>query len=296
MNIIDRLHQPGSASKLSIFRIIFGLFVLFVCMSSYSSVVDYVRVLGPSHSKIGSVFPEFINKFSIQYLLEIRLVLTISSIFFILGLGYRYNRVIFFISLLLMYNGITNAIMMHGQWPYLWFMALVMMFSPAADVLSIDSLLLKQNLKESKSYRWPMELVIFWLVILYGWAGLAKVLPLNNLLVWIEGGTIKELVYYRYLISPFYYFFKTPLFNYANGYDWIYVFISIITIVAELSAFMFLFTRKYALHFILVLASFHLGISLIGVGDFFLIFLVSSFCLWEEKLFYKLDSHFIKHS
>ncbi len=292
MDIINRLSLDGSPTKLALYRILIGALVLWICISEMSSMVDYVNYIGVSHSAMRTITPNIVDEFTQNYLGEIRYLLCACSVLYILGIFYRYVSVLFFCLLFLYYNGLTSSIMLHGQWPYLWFIAFVMMFARASDVLSVDYFLFyKKSIStvSKKAYRWPIELSILWIVILYGWAGIAKILPLNNVLVWLEGNTVKSLVYERFLISPAYYLFGRPLFNYARGYDFIFVLLAITTIVVELSAFMFLFTKKYAYHFIIIVGLFHIGITLIGVGDFFLVFIVTSFCLWNEELFRGLD-------
>lgn len=292
--IIERLSYNGSPTKLAIYRILIGLLVLFICTSERSAMVDYINYTGVTSSALRTLAPGFLDAFSHHYILEIRFLLGICSVLFVLGAFYRYTSVFFFILLFLYYNGITSSIMLHGQWPYLWFIVFVMMFARASDVLSIDYLINKGRVsKNTNIYRWPVEIAVLWIVILYGWAGIAKLLPLHSFPLWLEGNTTKELVYSRYLFSPLFYNFGSPLFNYANGYNFIFSVLSYLTVIFELAAFIFLFTRKYAMVFILIIAVFHLGITLVGVGDFLLVFLITSFCLWDEKLFKKFDGRFI---
>jgi hypothetical protein len=282
-NLIERLKLHGSAEKLAVFRILLGSIIL---ITSLETTFLYIYEMGDLGKKV-TFFPKFIDNFTVDYLLELNTIVIIGSIFFILGIFFKYTAPLFMIAYILMYNGAYTAQFIHNYWPYFWFTLVIISFSHAADKFSVDSFI-NRNKKEKNalSYRWPIESIKLWFGLIYFWAGLAKITPLHNAYFWIQGGTIKNIFIERFQISPVYYIFGQPVFNYVEDYQWIYLFFGISTVLLELSGILLLLTSKLDKYIIPCLIIFHFTITLSGIGPaLFLASLILSFVFIDEKYF-----------
>jgi hypothetical protein len=139
-----------------------------------------------------------------------------------------------------------------------------------------------------------LSLSSLWISLIYVFAGIAKLIPLETAHVWLQGGTIKNLIYRRFLFSPIYYYFEHPPFNYARGYDYIFTIMATTSVLIELSAIVLIFTRKYSYLIVLLIAGFHFSTTMIGIGDFTKQFLVVAFALLNEHHFVRLDNQLTK--
>jgi len=283
-NIVERLKLDGSAHKLALFRIVLGLVILYL---STQSTFEYIYEIGNLGRKV-TIFPRFIDNWTITYLMELNYLVTALSIFFIFGLFYRYIAPLFMIAFILMYNGAYTAQFIHNYWPYFWFALVIMSFAPAADKYALDNFWHKAKNKNLSEYRWPTESIKLWFALIYIWAGLAKITPLANSYIWIQGGTIKNIFIERFQASPIYYIFEKPAFNYVEDYQWVYLIFGISTVVLELSGLVLLFTSKFDKFILPSLILFHLTITLSGIGpSLFIASLTLSFVFIDEKLFAK---------
>lgn len=282
-NIIERLKFKGSAKKLALFRILFGSIILF---TSLETTFEYIYEMGDLGRTV-TFFPKFIDNFTVDYLLELNVIVIFGSIFFILGIFYKYSAPLFMVAYILMYNGAYTAQFIHNYWPYFWFSLVIMSFAPASDKFSLDSLLKINKKKQSTlSYRWPIESIKIWFGIVYLWAGFAKITPLHNAYTWVQGGTIKDIFIERFQISPIYYIFEQPVFNYVEDYQWIYLFLGVSTVILELSGIILILTSKFDKYIIPSLIIFHFTITLSGIGPaLFIASLTLSFVFIDEKYF-----------
>lgn len=295
-NILERISSPGSPTQLAIFRILLGVYIFYI---SRSRLFDYVHYVYHGRTIKKTVLPQWLDAFTFNYVVEFGYIVTVLAVLFFIGFAYRIVSVLLAVSFLLLYNGVYLAQGTHTQWPYLWFMLLVMMFAPAADCLSADSLLFKSARKRIVNlvnYRWPLELVVLWLSVLYFWAGMAKMLPIWNGWLWLQGGTLKFIIYDRFLYSPAYYIFGKPLFNYAENHQWVFSLLAIASVAIELSGIFLLFTRRFNGLFVVAIILLHGSIYLIGVGDFLLVSLLCCFSLLHPNRFYNIDKSLLKIS
>jgi hypothetical protein len=281
------MELPGSVHQLALFRILLGLQVLY---SSGSKVFQHIQQAGtPAGTK--NIFPDFLNHFiaahSVPYLQPITQVL---SIFLVLGLFTRYILPFLFVSFLLLFSFLYSIHNAPVPWLYIWFPLLLLNFTKCSDALSLEKwfgMVKPKSPSSSSEYRWPMEVIAAWLAYIYVAAGLAKVVPVYKGLLWMNGGTSQEILYYRFLNSNYFYFFGRPLFDYTQ-YPWIFAGLSLASVIIELSCILILFTRRFHWPIFILLVLMHFFLYLVGVMGFMQLALLLSISLIHPAVFSRL--------
>ena len=286
-NILSRMEQPGSAYQLACFRILLGLQIFYSSGSRLFQLSSYVGITDGTKN----IFPAFLNRLidstAVPYVQMITMVL---SIFLVMGLLTKYILPLLSLSFLFLFSFYYARNNAPNAWLYVWFPLLLLNFTRCSDVLSLDKLfrLLKsQSLSLSNAYRWPMEMVAAWFAYIYVAAGLAKLLPLYKGLHWMQGGTIQEIMYNRFLDSNYFYLFGRPLFDYTEHY-WIFTLLSIVSILIEFMCILILFTNRYHGLIITLVVGMHFFLYLNGVLGFMQVALVLSISLLNPLFFEKL--------
>jgi hypothetical protein len=286
-NILVRMEQPGSVYQLAIFRILLGLQILYSSSSKIFQLLLQVR----DSADTKNIFPEWINQcvdtIAVPYLLPITQVL---SIFLVMGLFTRYILPLLSISFIFLFSFYFSRHNAPHPWIYIWFPLLLLNFSLCSDALSLDKLLgIVKPLSNPSAiaYRWPMELIAAWLAYIYIAAGLAKMLPIYKGWQWLQGGTIQEMMYHRFLNSISFYVFGHPLFDYTQ-YQWIYAGLSVVSICIELFCIMIFFTRQLNMAIFSLLMGMHFFLYLTGVLGFMQLALILSISLINPVFFAKL--------
>jgi len=286
-NILSRMERPGSVHQLALFRILLGLQVQY---SSGSKVFQHIQQAGtPAGTK--NIFPDFLNdiiaNIAVPYLQPITQVL---SIFLVLGLFTRYILPFLFVSFLLLFSFLYSIHNAPVPWLYIWFPLLLLNFTKCSDALSLDKwfgMVKPKDLSSSSEYRWPMEVIAAWLTYIYVAAGIAKVVPVYKGLLWMNGGTSQEILYYRFLNSNYFYFFGRPLFDYTQ-YPWFFGGLSLGSVIIELGCIMILFTRRFHWPIFILLVLMHFFLYLVGVMGFMQLALLLSISLINPAVFAKL--------
>jgi len=267
-----RLRWPGSPIQLAVLRIGVGLH----CVSTFHTDAFRLLTLVPRQdlqSPLGpSVFPDALRQFFSGYLAgsidEIGVVL---GLMLAAGLLTRIAAPLMLAVFLVAFDFYFRATFFHDEWPYLWFVLLVLCFAPCADRWSLDAAIRhwrgRPAPERPHGYRWPTEFVVFWMAQLYFAAGIAKLLPIRKGVYWLEGATTQNMVGVLYPHSPIYAVLERPLFDYDSV--WPFVALSVGTIVFECAAILMLFTRRLNIPIAIILLGMHASIYAFGVPGFF---------------------------
>lgn len=281
------MQQNGAANQLAIFRILFGLQVLY---GSCSMLFDLLLVVKGTNKP--TIFPDFFDAFvasiAVPYLQTATIVL---SVFLILGLFTRYILPLLFVSFLLLFSFWYSKFDAPVQWLYIWFPLLILCFSRSEDSYSLDNLigLSRKSSPLKNAYRWPIELVSGWFVYIYFAAGLAKILPIVKGINWLDGGTSQQIIYERFLDSVLCFIFNKPFFDYATN-SWIFAALSIGSLIIELLCILIFFTNRFNYLIIFLVMSMHFFLYLTGVPAFMQTALILSICLLPPKLFTRTNT------
>lgn len=286
-NILSRMEKPGSAHQLAFFRIILGLQIFYSSGSRLFQLSDYVATKDGTRNIFPDILNQLIDSTAVPYL---QMITQVLSIFLLMGLLTKYILPLLSISFLFLfsfYYALNNA---PNAWLYIWFPLLLMNFTRCSDVLSLDKyfrLIKPQTNMFSNVYRWPLEVVAAWFAYIYVAAGIAKVLPLYKGLSWLQGGTIQEIMYNRFLDSNYFYVFGKPLFDYTEHY-WIFGMLSVASLIIEFICIMILFTHRFHGLIITLVLGMHFFLYLNGVLGFMQLALVLSIALINPLFFEKL--------
>ena len=264
-NFFQRIRQPGSPYQLAAFRIAVGAQIFY---AAHSKIFDLLLVVG-ARQEVDTIFPQAMDDYITAYLVpSLILICKVLSGFLIVGLLTRIILPLLTLAFTLLFSYYYLGVNAPIHWLYLWFPLIVLCFADSARVLSIDSLLLKgRDIHDPQQYRWPVEMCRLWFVYIYFSAGLAKIFPIIKGITWIYGTTSKEIVYYRFLESPFFYIFGKPFFDYASTV-WIFTLLSVLALLIELSTIVILFTSKYNLVVLVLVLCMHMFLYLTGVAGF----------------------------
>jgi len=175
-------------------------------------------------------------------------------------------------------------------WIYFWFPLIILLFSKCNHRLSIDSYLFRFETKETQIYRWPIELISLWIVYIYFSAGIAKIFPLSNFILYLNGETIRSILYNRYPDSSLFFFTNKVVFDLSSN-DFLFSMLAISGIILEISTILIIFTDKLNYFFILFISIFHIFLFFSGVQGFLVTFLVLSISLLSNSLFENLDKY-----
>lgn len=281
MHIIERLKIASSPYQISIFRIVVGLHILYACSSKIFDLLLAVQ----SQQNVTVLLPHSLQSYLFENCIPfIRVLTMVLAAFLVIGLFTRYILPVLTISFLLLFSFYYQGVNAPIHWLYLWFPLIVLCFSKCSDVLSVDSLIKKKTVTVSVAYTWPLELVSVWFVYIYFFAGIAKLLPLQKFVVWINGETSRHIIYNRYLDSPFHYIFGAPFFDYSKPSIFFSI-LSIGAVVIELSTLLLLFTKRYTVLVLMLVVMMHLFLYMCGVAGFLQTALVLGVALLPNRYF-----------
>jgi uncharacterized membrane protein YphA (DoxX/SURF4 family) len=281
------MDHPGSAHLLAVFRIFLGLQIFY---SSSGKIFEYVMQV-PDVSNTKNIFPAWMDQcvdaIAISYLQPATQLL---SIFLVLGLFTRYVLPFLFVSFILLFSFYFSRHNAPHPWLYIWFPLLLLNFAKCSDALSLDKLfgiIKPRHDPTSSAYRWPMEMTAGWLAYIYIAASLAKILPIYKGFRWLDGGTIQDMMYHRFLYSVDFYVFKHPFFDYTH-HQWVFVALSVISICVEMFCIMIYFTRRFHPVIFALLMVMHFFLYLTGVLGFMQLALILSISLINPVFFERL--------
>lgn len=267
-DLIRRFRWPGSPYHLAALRIAIGAQTLYAVNSK---IFDLLLAVG-KRQKVTTIFPAWFDDFTAAHLVPGLVVFcTVGAILLTIGLFTRVVLPLLTTAFIVLYGFYYLGANAPAQWLYLWFPLLVLCFARSQDVWSLDAMLVRRRggrtEQDPVNYRWPIELCVLWFCYIYFAAGLAKVLPMSKGFAWFNGQTSKEIIYYRYLDSPFHYLFGEPFLNYAEA-SVIFGVITVAALLLELATIVLVLTNKYHLWILGLLVAMHLFLYMTGVGGF----------------------------
>lgn len=233
LKIDNYLKRSTASSKLAVFRICFGLMMLYSMLRFWSKGwIDSVYVVPKFHFKYyGFEWVESLGSYT--YLLFI--VCILCAVLITIGLWYRLSILVFFLSFT--YIELIEKTTYLNHYYFISILSFLLIFLPANKCFSIDVFLRKKQYKEIP--QWTVDAIKLLMVIVYFYAGLAKInsdwlfkaLPLK---IWMPskydipliGETLLQQEWVHYAMSwggmlydlsiPFLLFYrKTRLFGFA---------------------------------------------------------------------------------
>ncbi|MEP2935349.1 MAG: HTTM domain-containing protein [Gilvibacter sp.] len=179
------LFSPTDISVVSIFRIVFGAFMVY--QTSYYFSIDYAHqfMSGPEFlfSYEGL---EFIRPMSHGVLKVINIGMIVAAVLITIGFLYRYATVFFFLGF--SYFTLIDKTIYNNHLYLIMLLALVLIFIPAANKYSIKALLSKKTLARVVP-SWNQYLLAFLIGLPYFFGGIAKLSP-----NWLSTNLVKEIV------------------------------------------------------------------------------------------------------
>ena len=233
LKIDNYLKRSTASSKLAVFRICFGLMMLYSMLRFWSKGwIDSVYVVPKFHFKYyGFEWVESLGGYT--YLLFI--VCILCAVLITIGLWYRLSILVFFLSFT--YIELIEKTTYLNHYYFISILSFLLVFLPANKCFSMDVFLRKKQYKEIP--QWTVDAIKLLMVIVYFYAGLAKInsdwlfkaLPLK---IWMPskydipliGETLLQQEWVHYAMSwggmlydlsiPFLLFYrKTRLFGFA---------------------------------------------------------------------------------
>lgn len=290
-HVLQRLRVPASPYQLAVFRIVLGLYVVWVHTSASWEIL--MAVGGAPNRLTNTVVPPGAEAWLHASLVPVAIPFTIAAaILLSAGLVTRLSSVATLAGFLVTHHFYYRQCHFHDEWPYLWFFLLVMALAPCADRWSVDAWLAERRgttvpswwgrdrhyqrmlaeldakapVDHSVRYRWPIELMLTWWALIYVAAGTSKLLPLLKGEQWLEGDTVHRLIAMRYFDSPLHWAFGRPLFDYGD--PTIFAVLAKLTILVELAGVLVLLSRRAAPAVYVLMVGLHVNIYLSGVPGF----------------------------
>ncbi|MFT4600860.1 MAG: hypothetical protein ACI857_001037 [Arenicella sp.] len=276
--------EKGSAHNLSIFRMVFfgffsiGFFFTFQNLASYLLEFSHLPMSARVDLPLFSGFYQIIPLTDGLVYVAIALF-GLSSILALVGFKTRIAIAIFVITALYIFlipnlYGKVN----HNQ-HIIWFSALLI-FSPCADVWSIDSWIKRKNpeplVKAQFNYQLPFKLMWVLMSLIYFFPGFWKVWTSG--LDWAFTDNVRNQMYWKwYELGDWVPFFRIDL------YPILYKFSGFYTIAFELMFIWLIFNRRTRLLGAALGIIFHLG-TWSFMNIFFVVLVISyvSFINWEN--------------
>jgi len=319
MNIVDKLEKfwfrPLSPDRLSIFRILVGIYAFYLMSGRY---ISYLVNNTSSGKRPGYLFDQvgIVNLIDSPIAPEIfKLVLLAALIFnilFILGLLYRISGPVFALLFLFLISYSHSWSMIYHSRNIAVLHCLVLGFTLSADSISLDSLiknripgkykphLLFGNIRSNSpgwQYGWPIMLINSMTVVCYFLAGIAKIMgPIG--IYWVLGESVRSQVAVDAIRKEFLAAGAQPLSYLLYNRVYIFTAIGISSILLELGAPFAVINRRIGYIWSLLTLGMHWGIYwLMGItfryqmaGIIFLPFFpIEKISMYLRKLIWKND-------
>ena len=284
-NFFKRAAKPGSVLQLAFFRILIGCQIFYSSQSQLFYLLQTVK-----GTKKPTIIPDaidlIISEMSVHYL---KTIVNFLSVFLIFGLFTRIILPILTIAYILLFSFWYSKFDAPIPWLYIWFPLIVLCFSKCSDALSLDRLLNRTTPinKTSAEYRWPMEMIVVWLVYIYFASGIAKLVPFQKGLIWFNGATSQNIIYSRFLDSVLYFVFGKPFFDYSS-HSYVFSILSLFAVLIELLTIVLLLTDKLNIVILFLLISMHFFLYLVGVPAFMQLSLILGISLISPQKFNSL--------
>lgn len=286
-----RVAEPGSALHLGLWRIALALHAFSVLSSpALDLLVEFrARPQPLTQSWLPTGVESWLAQGGVGAVAAIGLVAAVATA---LGLGLRLAAPVLLAAFVLTQNYWYRSTAFHDDWLYFTTPLLLLALAPqAADRLSVAAWLRERRgdappVREPSAHRWPLEVHITWVALLYAAAGLAKILPLSKGVEWLSGRTACEFACEFAPDSPLVWLLGRTPFAYPE-HVWIFALASGLTVVLELGALAMVFSASTALRGALMLGllAMHLTIYWLGIPGFPWMWLVSAVAFLPDRLF-----------
>lgn len=284
MNIVNKLDKfwfiPLSPDRLSIFRILVGIYAFYLLSGRYVSQLVNNNSSGQKplylFDQVGII--NFIDRpIDPEVFKLILLAAFIFNILFILGLLYRISGPVFALLFLFLISYSHSWSMIYHSRNIAVLHCLVLGFTLSADSISLDSLIKKKiprklkphllfgNIRNNSpawEYGWPIMLINSMTVICYFLAGIAKIMgPVG--IYWVLGESVRSQVAVDAIRKEFLAMGAQPLSYLLYNSVYIFTAIGISSIVLELGAPLAVINRRIGYIWSLMTLGMHWGIYFI---------------------------------
>ena len=266
-----------SASPLAVFRIGFGLMMLYSIMRFYfMGWIEKVYINPKFHFKYyGFEWVPDLGEFT--YILFF--ICAITSIMITLGLKYKLSIILFFCSFT--YIELLEKTVYLNHYYFISILSFLLIFLPLNAAFSFDNLL--SNTKETKVPRWTIDCLKLLLAIVYIYAGIAKI----NTDWLIEAMPLKLWLTSKYDLPIIGEYFMQQV--------WVHYLMSWGGMLYDLSIpFLLLFKRTRKFGFFMVVFFHAFTRVLFPIGVFPIVMIISSLIFFDEK-FHTSVINFIKN-
>ena len=167
--INNYLKRSTASSKLAVFRICFGLMMLYSMLRFWSKGwIDSIYIAPKFHFKyFGFEWAQSLGEYT--YLLFI--VCILCAVLITIGLWYRLGMILFFFSFT--YIELIEKTTYLNHYYFISILSFLLVFLPANKCFSMDVFLRKKQYKEIP--QWTVDAIKLLMVIVYFYAGLAKI-------------------------------------------------------------------------------------------------------------------------
>jgi hypothetical protein len=279
-HVLARLRLPGHAKHLALVRIALGAFLVSVFLSPVVPLL--LEIPAGIFPGTHSIFPFWLEQLFVRHMWPMLHLGLFASVCMTLGLFTRLAVPLLLATYLSSQNYYYRAITSHDDWIYFTFFLIVLCFARSADAWSLDRLLWKRaqvTELEAQRYRWPVELMVVWIALVYFAAGVAKLFPLRKGIIWLNGASAQRMAMYYLRDSPLFWLLDGTPFDYSLRFP--FMLLSWGAVAIELSAIALLFSRKAVPFVFAAILSLHIGIYGFGVSGFATIALVAGFALLD---------------
>ena len=267
-----------SASPLAVFRIGFGLMMLYSIMRFYfMGWIEKVYINPKFHFKYyGFEWIPDLGEFT--YILFF--ICAITSIMITLGLKYKLSIILFFCSFT--YIELLEKTVYLNHYYFISILSFLLIFLPLNAAFSFDNLI--SNTKETKVPSWTIDCLKLLLAIVYIYAGIAKI----NTDWLIEAMPLKLWLTSKYDLPIIGEYFMQQV--------WVHYLMSWGGMIYDLSIpFLLLFKRTRKFGFFMVVFFHAFTRVLFPIGVFPIVMIMSSLIFFDEK-FHTRVINFIKNS
>ena len=169
LEINNYLKRSTASSKLAVFRICFGLMMLYSMLRFWSKGwIDSIYIAPKFHFKyFGFEWAQSLGEYT--YLLFI--VCILCAVLITIGLWYRLGMILFFFSFT--YIELIEKTTYLNHYYFISILSFLLVFLPANKCFSMDVFLRKKQYKEIP--QWTVDAIKLLMVIVYFYAGLAKI-------------------------------------------------------------------------------------------------------------------------
>ena len=169
LEINNYLKRSTASSKLAVFRICFGLMMLYSMLRFWSKGwIDSIYIAPKFHFKyFGFEWAQSLGEYT--YLLFV--VCILCAVLITIGLWYRLGMILFFFSFT--YIELIEKTTYLNHYYFISILSFLLVFLPANKCFSMDVFLRKKQYKEIP--QWTVDAIKLLMVIVYFYAGLAKI-------------------------------------------------------------------------------------------------------------------------